>query len=208
MLEKTLVACLAAAALTTFTGCGSNEKAPLPGAESTSESHAPAHPTTTQPAAPAPTESETEGSFPLKLTGIGSKAELDRALAKIDDPAVKAQFEHGFRGCFTNDRSARAYADAVPAMESVLARMPDFAPAYRVLAYATFNLDFDMVGSTRYYEKAVAADPTYGEAHYALSFMLTQSDLERGRQHFERAMELGVPDERDLAGQFYPPTGS
>ena len=49
-----------------------------------------------------------------------------------------------------------------------------------------------------------AADPDYGEAHYALSFMLTQSDLERGRRHFERAMQLGVPDERNLRGQFYP----
>jgi len=192
---------VAAASFVFAIGCGSGEQQPLPGAET-----APAPPPPARAAgATEVVEYETEGTLPLKLTGIGSKAELDRALAKIEDPVVKAQFEHGFRGCFVKDRGARAYADAVPAMESVLARMPDFAPAYRVLAYAVFNLNFDMVKSTEYYEKAVQADPEYGEAHYALAFMLSQSDLERGRAHFERSMELGVPDERDLAGQFYPP---
>lgn len=206
MLKRSIAASalLVAGAVLAAGGCGSREKAPLPGAESTPAAQ-PAHP---QMAPPPAAEYETEGSLPLKLTGIGSKAELDRALGKIDDPAVKAQFEHGFRGCFVKDRALRAYADAVPAMEGVLARMPDFAPAYRVLAYATFNLNFDMAGATRYYEKAVAADPSYGEAHYALSFMLSQMDLAKGREHFERAMELGVPDERNLAGQFYPPVAS
>jgi hypothetical protein len=143
-------------------------------------------------------------SLPLKLEGIGSKQELDRALTALDDDMVKAQFEMGFRSCFVTDRSLRNYAAAVPAMDGVLERVPNFAPAFRVLAYAHFSLSFDMVKSTELYEKAVEADPEYGEAHYALSFMLTQFDLERGRRHFERAMDLGVPDERNLRGQFYP----
>jgi hypothetical protein len=62
-----------------------------------------------------------------------------------------------------------------------------------------------MEGATEWYRKAVALDPDYGEAHYALSFMLTQFDMAEGRTHFERAMALGVPDERDLGGKFYPP---
>jgi hypothetical protein len=53
------------------------------------------------------------------------------------------------------------------------------------------------------YRKAVALDPDYGEAHYALSFTLAISDLAAGKVHFDRAMALGVPDTRDLRGQFY-----
>jgi Tfp pilus assembly protein PilF len=61
-----------------------------------------------------------------------------------------------------------------------------------------------MQGATQHYEKAVELDPDYGEAHYALSFMLTQFDVERGRKHFKKAMELGIPDERNLGPRFYP----
>jgi Tfp pilus assembly protein PilF len=60
-----------------------------------------------------------------------------------------------------------------------------------------------MPKATEYYEKAVAADPNYGEAHYALAFMLTQSDMARARTHFDKAMALGVPDERNLREQFF-----
>ncbi len=88
-------------------------------------------------------------------------------------------------------------------MEKVLAAKPDFAPAYRVLAYDHFNTGGGMAKSTELYEKAVAADPEYGEAHYALSFMLTQSDMTRARTHFEKAMALGIPDERNLREQFF-----
>jgi len=180
-------------------GCG-GERPPLPGTEGGTEG-------TPTPIAharpPAAAGTEAGSSLPLKAEGIGSQAELDRALAKLDDDMVRAQFEMGFRSCFVTDRSLRNYPSAVPAMESVLERVPNFAPAYRVLAYARFNMNFDMETARAYYEKAVQADPDYGEAHYALSFILTQFDMEKGREHFERAMKLGVADERDLRGQFY-----
>ena len=186
------------ASLAVLSACG-GERKPRPGADG-------AVPVSTPVSRPraAASAHETDNSMPLKLEGIGSKQELDRALAALDDEMVKTQFEMGFRNCFVMDRSLRNYASAVPAMEGVLERVPNFAPAFRVLAYAHFNLNFDMVKGKDFYEKAVEADPEYGEAHYALSFMLTQFDMERGRKHFERAMELGVPDERDLRGQFYP----
>jgi tetratricopeptide (TPR) repeat protein len=178
------------------------EKAELPGSKDEAATSMPAsHPAVPAPAAVA---TETDQKMALKLTGIGSKAELDRALAKIDDPEARSQFEMGFRACFVRDSGLRQYRQALSAMESVLQRMPDFAPAYRVQAYAKLNTGFDMAGATELYEKAVEADPEYGEAHYALSFMLTQFDPERGREHFERAMELGVEDERNLGEQFYP----
>jgi tetratricopeptide (TPR) repeat protein len=203
MRSRALFTALAAVLAVVPAGCG-GDRAPLPGAEDGASRTAIADgrvPSPAPPAAAAPQEDW--AALPLKAEGIGSEAELDRALAKLEDGAARAQFEKGFRGCFVTDRARRDYASAVPAMEGVLERVPGFAPAYRVLAYAYFNMSFDMTRAVEYYEKAIAADPDYGEAHYALSFMLTQSDLERGRRHFERAIELGVPDERDLRGQFY-----
>ena len=144
------------------------------------------------------------GELVLKPEGIGSQAELDHCLSKIPDTALQARFEQGFRACFTSVQAARDYGLAAAAMNDVLAKMPGFAPAYRTLAYAKLNTNFDMEGATGLYEKAVELDPEYGEAHYALAFMLTQIDPERGRTHFEKAMSLGVPDERDLRNKFYP----
>jgi hypothetical protein len=191
-------------------GCGGGDRAQLPGAASTpgastqgeSKEAAIAQP---MRAGAAPTTDEVEAGvdIPLKLTGIGSKQELDHALAKIQDPALRAEFERAFRVSFSHDKAMRRYDEAIPAMEKVLAAMPDFAPAYRVLAYAHFNTGGGMSKSTELYEKAVAADPEYGEAHYALSFMLTQSDMTRARSHFEKAMSMGIPDERNLREQFF-----
>jgi hypothetical protein len=53
------------------------------------------------------------------------------------------------------------------------------------------------------YERAVELDPDYGEAHYALAFMLGPTDRERGAVHFARAMELGIDDERNLRERFF-----
>lgn len=186
------------------TGC-SKEPAPLPGTgagggEPAAGSLPQGHPPISTPQdAPEPT-----GERPLKPDGIGSQLELDHCLAKIPDPALKARFEEGFRACFTSSQGDRDYRLAADASNEILAKMPNFAPAYRVLAYAVLNTGFDMDGATEYYEKALEADPEYGEAHYALSFMLTTTDPERGRVHFEKAMQLGIPDERDLRSRFYP----
>lgn len=185
-----------ALAILAAAGCA-EERPPLPGAGQET--------TTSAPPAPPPSAGvETGVDLPLKLTGIGSKAELDRELTRISDPAIQSEFERGFRGSFVTDRSKRRYDTALAAMEKVLQAMPEFPPAYRVIANARLNTSFDMPGATEMYEKAVAADPEYGEAHYALAFMLTQTDIERGRVHFERAMELGVPDERNLRSNWYP----
>jgi tetratricopeptide (TPR) repeat protein len=155
-------------------------------------------------ASPGAATVEQGQALALKLTGIGSKVELDHALAKLPDEETRAHFEAGFRSCFVNDPSLRDYPAALAVMEKLLERVPDFAPAYRTMAYAKLNTGFDMAGATALYEKAIQVDPNYGEAHYALSFMLTQFDPERGRTHFDKAMELGIPDERNLRERFYP----
>ncbi len=213
-------AVFAIAGASILAGCD-GESAPLPGAKSEESpaSGAPAAGGLSEEAAiGAPPSSapmsgpmasggsaavESGAEIPLKLTGIGSKDELDRALSQVEDGEIRALFERGFRQSFSHDRAQRDYAAAVPAMDQVLAKAPNFAPAYRVLAYAHFNLSFDMPKATGYYEKAVELDPNYGEAHYALAFMLTQSDMARARMHFDKSMALGVPDERDLKTQFF-----
>lgn len=189
---------LAVAAGSTLAGC-ERERPPLPGTEG-------GGPAVTGSAASGPIIDAVEEGEPLalKLEGIGSRAELQRAAARIEDPELRATFEAGFRSCFVYDRAQRNYALAAEATAAVVERIPDFAPAYRVLAYARLNSGSDMAGVTSLYERAVELDPDYGEAHYALAFMLTQSDPEQGRRHFERARELGVPDERGLRERFYP----
>ena len=212
MTKKAAITAAVTVAAAFWTQACGNERATLPGAGGNTATETGARvgdAAVSTPAAPRggpspPSAREAGHSMPLKLEGIGSKAELDRALALLDDADARAQFEAGFRRSFVTDRGRRDYVAATAAMESVLRRVSGFAPAYRVLAYAALNTGFDMVGATSHYEKAVELDPDYGEAHYALSFMLTQFDLERGRTHFKRAMELGVQDERDLGGRFYP----
>jgi hypothetical protein len=215
--NRTMFGLLACSAIIAA-GCAERSKPPLPGAESAKGSEggavSPEAAIADRPAAsppgggPPPMGAETGAvetgvDVPLKLEGIGSKQELDHALAKIQDPALRETFEKGFRFSFTSDRTLRRFNDAIPAMETVLAAMPNFAPAYRVLAYAHFNTGGGMGKATELYEKSVELDPEYGEAHYALSFMLTQSDMERARAHFDKAMAMGIPDERNLREQFF-----
>ena len=198
-----------AAAFATL-GC-SKEPAPLPGAGAAAGDapSAGALPSGHPPISSPGTETNAApGSRPLKPDGIGSETELAHCLAKIQDPALKTRFEEGFRACFTSTQADRDYRLAADSANEILAKIPNFAPAYRVLAYARLNTGFDMQGATELYEKAIAADPNYGEAHYALSFMLTQTDPARGREHFQKAMALGIPDERDLGSRFYPANGA
>jgi Tfp pilus assembly protein PilF len=80
---------------------------------------------------------------------------------------------------------------------------PGFAPGYRVLGYAYLNTG-KQSQALNAYRKAVDIDPNYGEAHYALAFMYAMGDLAAGTEHFRKAMDLGIPDERDLGSRFYP----
>jgi hypothetical protein len=87
----------------------------------------------------------------------------------------------------------------------VLAASPNFAPAYRTLAYVEFNLDPSNAElPLEHYGKAVELAPEYGEAHYAIAFMCAATgDRGRGVEHYKRAMALGVPDERGIGQRFY-----
>ena len=140
---------------------------------------------------------------PLRAEGQSSVVEMRRDLARLPEGELRERFDHGFRACFTSDSSKRDYPAAAREFEAILDAEPEFGPAWRGLGYARFNIGFDVDGAMQAYLKAVEVDPEYGEAHYALSFMYVMSDIEKGRPHFERALALGVADERRLGEQFY-----
>ena len=110
-------AAVAAVALTAVTGCEA-EKPPLPGTEAGGNSGGSADAggagistpdRQAAPSAPAPAspDAETDQELALKLEGIGSKAEMDAALARLEDPTVRGLFEQSFRLCFVQNRGQR-----------------------------------------------------------------------------------------------------
>lgn len=151
---------------------------------------------------PGPTDGE---AVPLKLTGVGSAAELQREKAKLTDEAARLDFERAFRLTFTTERSLRDYARAHDLLQPILQAHSDFPGAHRTLGYVVFSLDpTRMDDALRHYNRAVELEPDYGEAHYAIAFMhAAREDRSEGLQHYKKAMELGVPDERNIGENFY-----
>jgi tetratricopeptide (TPR) repeat protein len=149
---------------------------------------------------PGPTD---DHEIPLKLTGNNSVQELEAGLAETDNAEAQALFATGFRKTFSADRAKRDYAGAAEDLEKALALVPDYAHAYRALGYAKFNMGFDVDAAFQNYQKAVELNPEYGEAHYALAFMYVTRDINKGSEHFDKAMELGVPDERNLGPRYF-----
>lgn len=143
--------------------------------------------------------------LPLVLEGSGSLTELKTRLAKVSDAALHPPLEEGFRKVFTVQRQARDNARATALLEPLAAHADKAVAAFaeRILGYVRINSGFDAEGAKTRYLKALELDPEYGEAHYALAFTLAISDLGKGKEHFERAMALGVPDTRGLRAQFY-----
>ncbi len=183
---------LAAAAIAILAGCAkkdSGDAAPQAGRPGAG-------------AASVPTDGH---AVPLKQTGLGSASELQRELRKLSNATAAATFETAFRQTFTTDKSQRDYATARIALADFIMANPTFAPAYRTLAYAEFNLNpADPAASLAEYDKAVALEPEYGEAHYAIAFMCAATgEREKGAAHFRKAMQLGVPDERNIGANFY-----
>ena len=149
----------------------------------------------------------TDGNaIPLRLEGLSSAAEMARGKAMTQNAEAQAAFESGFRKTFTSDPGKRDYQGAVQNLDTAIGLDPSFAAAYRARGYAKFNLGFNIQDAMTDYLKAVELKPDYGEAHYALAFMYAmpgEGDRAKGEEHFKRAMELGVPDERDLKTKFY-----
>ena len=148
----------------------------------------------------APTDDD---PLPLKLTGLSSLKELEASAAGTDNAEAREAFMAGYRKTFTADAGKRDYAGAERDLGKAVGLDPGFAEAHRALGYARFNLGFNVRAAMEAYLKAVELKPEYGEAHYALAFMYAMSDLESGKVHFEKAMELGILDERSLGSRYY-----
>ena len=148
----------------------------------------------------APTDDD---PLPLKLTGLTSLEELEASAAGTDNPEAREAFMAGYRKTFTADADKRDYAGAEQDLGRAVGLDPGFAEAHRALGYARFNLGFNVQAAMDGYLKAIELRPDYGEAHYALAFMYAMGDLESGKEHFEKAMELGIPDERSLGSRYY-----
>lgn len=147
---------------------------------------------------------ETDKDLPLVLEGSGGLDELTKRQKMLPD-ALKADFETAFRLVFTLDRARRDATRAGALVATLLASDDVTAKAsgHRLAGYLAINRGFDTVAALAAYREAIALDPNYGEAHYALAFTLAISDLGAGKTHFDRALELGVADTRNLRGQFY-----
>lgn len=142
-------------------------------------------------------------SLPLKLTGLNSVEELERGMIGGREPKALEAFEVGFRKTFTADATKRDYAGAIVDLEEAVRIEPGYAEAHRALGYARFNQGFNVQGAMEAYQRAIELKPDYGEAHYALAFLYAMNDRDKGADHFWRAMELAIPDERGLAEKYY-----
>ncbi len=140
----------------------------------------------------------------MRETGSGSLAELERGRGATANTEAAAAYDQGFRLTFTADQDRRDYIQARDLFRKAIALDPKYAEAYRGLAYAEFNIGFNKDAALLNYKKAIELKPDYGEAHYALAFMYAMDDVDKGAEHFKKAMELGVEDERDLGTRFYP----
>ena len=200
-----LFLCVAFAAVLMI-GCGGGK---LPEAEQEQAEQLPeGHPPVSGQGAPMMGALGDEGPtdddpLPLKLDGMNGVKELNHALAGTDSPEARELFTAGFRKTFTADAAKRDYPGAVTDLEQAIQLDPSFAQAYRALGYAKFNIGFNVDAAMENYQKAIDLKPDYGEAHYALAFMYAMGDRSKGTEHFKKAMELGVPDERNLGERFY-----
>lgn len=189
-----------------FLGCGGGQISDSKTRDQASDQTAlpEGHPPTAGPTGTLGSDAPTDDDpLPLKLTGLSSLEELEASAAGTDNPEAREAFMAGYRKTFTADADKRDYAGAERDLGKAVGLDPGFAEAHRALGYARFNLGFDVQAAMDAYLKSIELRPDYGEAHYALAFMYAMSDLESGKAHFEKAMELGIPDERSLGSRYY-----
>jgi hypothetical protein len=136
----------------------------------------------------------------LPPTGHNSAEQLQREAAQLPE-AMRPAFEQAFVLVFHQDKGQRDIGRARELLKPLLDA--NFAPAWRVQGYTYIDDGFKTEPAIECYRRAIAADESYGMAHYALAFTLTQTDPAGGKRHFQRAMELGIQDQRSLGQRFY-----
>jgi len=147
--------------------------------------------------------SKAQSQAPLKASGAGSSAELDRCLKSFEDDEDKKIFRNAFLNVFHSNRAMRNPGGAEQNLQKLLEKHPKSAEIYRVMGYAAVDNGFQMARAMRYYKKAIELAPDYGEVHYALAFMYAMGDRSKGAVHFKKALSLGIKDERGIGPRFY-----
>lgn len=155
--------------------------------------------------ATTPSEKGVERALPM--TGHNSVTQMKVELAGLPE-ADRAAYEQAYRLTFASNKDQRSPGQARQLFSQLIDKHPKFGPAYRGVAYTYVDDGFQVQQAIAWYEKGVAADPDYGLAHYGLAFMLGAfNETQRGYEHFQQAMKLGVEDERNLKSKFYASMG-
>lgn len=160
----------------------------------------------TRPASPGmvPRGGATEQGVerPLPLTGPGSAAELAGRIKRIPEGTQRDEaqrdLEDLYRLSFTVDREKRDHARARTLAEKLSGSPATAAAAERVRGFLAVSTNFDTKTARVHYEKAIALEPTFGEAHYALAFLCALNDREAGAKHYQSAAAAGVEDTMSL----------
>jgi tetratricopeptide (TPR) repeat protein len=141
-------------------------------------------------------------SLPLAKTGPYSEAALSEMLAGLSGAEEKKAMERAYRLTFTSNQKLRDPRRAIDELEKLEAMAPKFAPAYRVGGYAYFLLQ-DLDSAVENYQKAIDADPNYGDAYYALAslFVMARQDPAMTKRILDKALSLGVKDTMQLGAQ-------
>jgi hypothetical protein len=139
---------------------------------------------------------------PLPLKGPGSAAELAGRVKRIPagpkQDEIQRDLEELYRASFTIDRGKRDHARA-RILATKLAGTPESAAAAeRVRGFLAVSTNFDTKTARAHYEKAIALESTFGEAHYALAFLCALNDREAGAKHYKSAAAAGVEDTMSL----------
>jgi tetratricopeptide (TPR) repeat protein len=139
----------------------------------------------------------------LNSAGHNSETRMKAEMAQVGGQAAQ-MYEKAYRLTFTLDRKKREPRTARAIFAQIIDKNPKFGPAYRGLGYTFVDDGFQMGKAIDWYRQSVRADPKYGLGHYGLAFLLPASGkATEGFKHFQKAISLGIKDERNLKGQFY-----
>lgn len=149
--------------------------------------------------------------LPLPLKGPGSVAELEGRLKRLpasDSAKARESLENLYRLAFTIDRKKRNHKRAGELADELLSNPATAAAAERVRGFLAVSSSFDTATARTHYEKAIALEPNFGEAHYALAFLCALNDRTAGAKHYKSASEAGVEDTMSLDRLYGEKSGS
>jgi tetratricopeptide (TPR) repeat protein len=140
----------------------------------------------------------------LNLEGHTSLAQMKADALRLHAGPERGRYEQAYRMTFCNDKSKRDPQTAMQLYKQILQEHPEFAPAYRGVAYLFVDNGFQLDKAVEWYKRSVETDANYALGHYGLAFMLpAMGRADEGFGHFQKAMALGLGDERGLKKRFY-----